>query len=110
MGRWQADHAAGFRSLRYRRGPGFLEVRDRRPGLEPADYTFGDREARIYLACEDGATVAAASAAVREAGDSDLSAGEIRDFLDELVAARLVHEEAGRYLALALPVTLVEAA
>jgi len=52
---WQAGREDGYRSLSYRRGPGFLMIRDRRPNLEAADYTLEDREAQIYLACEDGA-------------------------------------------------------
>ena len=104
---WREHRVSGFRSLRYRRGPGFLVIHDRRPMLEPADYSFEDCEARIYLACEDGAT----PSAVRESlNDADVSEGEIRDFLDDLVVSRLVYEEGGRYLALALPAMLNERA
>lgn len=104
---WREHRVSGFRSLRYRRGPGFLVIHDRRPMLEPADYLFEDCEARIYLACEDGAT----PSAVRESlNDADVSEGEIRDFLDDLVVSRLVYEEGGRYLALALPAMLNERA
>jgi hypothetical protein len=41
-------------------------------------------------------------AALRAAG-FDLPAGELEDFLDECVAARLVHRDGAHYLALALP-------
>jgi ribosomal peptide maturation radical SAM protein 1 len=105
--RWREYRVGGFRSLRYRRGPGFLVIHDRRPVLEPADYSFEDDEARIYLACEDGAT----PGAVYESLDRlDASVEEIRAFLDELVAMRLVYEEDGRYLSLALPAVLNERA
>jgi hypothetical protein len=106
--RWQASREMGYRSLRYRRGPGFLVIRDRRPGLESADYTLDEVEAHIYLACDDGATPAAACEAARAAGSTDLSVNEVRDFLDGLVESRLVHREDGRYLSLALSANLVE--
>ncbi len=105
---WQANEETGYRSLRYRRGPGFIVVRDRRPGLEAADYTFDDHEARIYLACGDGATAAEAWSALGVDATSDLSVDDVREFLDELVGLRLAYEEDGRYLALALPASLPE--
>jgi ribosomal peptide maturation radical SAM protein 1 len=95
---WQSNGRAAIGTLRYRRGPGFLVVSDRRPGLEPAEYRLGEAEARIYLACEDGAT---AEQAWRSA--PDLPAEDVEDFLEELVASRLACKVDGRYLALALP-------
>jgi hypothetical protein len=70
--------------------------------------TFEDLEARIYLACEDGATPRQAWAALGEDGMGEIPEGEVRQFLDELVAMRLVYEEHGRYLGLALPAHLPE--
>jgi len=106
---WRAAHPTGYRALRYRRGPGVLVVQDGRPHSERANYSFGEREAAIYLACEDGATLAEAHDAVRAAGAPDLSVHEVREFLDELTHSRLVYAEGGRYLALALPWRLPEA-
>ena len=54
--RWREVAESGYRSLTYRRGPGFLVVNDRRPGFEKADYQFADVEAKIYLACDAGTT------------------------------------------------------
>jgi hypothetical protein len=105
---WRANEETGYRALRYRRGPGFIIIRDRRPGLEQADYTFEDLEAKIYLACEDGATASEALAALGAAGSEDLTVDDVREFLDELVDMRLAYEEGGRYLALALPARLPE--
>jgi ribosomal peptide maturation radical SAM protein 1 len=96
--KWQSAGRGAIGSLRYRRGPGFLVVSDRRPGLEPGEYRLEKREASIYLACEDGATAEAA----RRAAPST-SAGAVSDFLDGLVASRLACKVDGRYLALALP-------
>jgi len=106
---WRADWPDGYRSLRYRRGPGFLVVDDRRPGLERAEYVFDDREALIYMACEDGATVPEVGASLQAAGTTDLDEDDVREFLEELVELRLAFAENGRYLALALPADLPEA-
>jgi len=107
VARWNAA-PEGYRSLRYRRGPGFVVVEDRRPNLSPADYTFEDREARVFLACRDGATAADVHAQLQAAGIDDLDVDDVKDFLDELVALRLAYAEGGRYLALPLPVNLRE--
>jgi ribosomal peptide maturation radical SAM protein 1 len=106
---WRANGPASYRALRYRRGPGFLVVHERRPDLEPADYSFEEREARLYLACEDGATAEEAWASLRATGATDVDVDDVEAFLDELVTLRLVYEENGRYLALALPANLLEA-
>jgi ribosomal peptide maturation radical SAM protein 1 len=101
---WRAHERAAIGSLSYRRGPGFLVVTDRRPLLEPAEYRFDETEASLYLACEDGATAEAARQTARAAG-FDLALGDVTSFLDALVEQRLVFEERGRYLALAIPAT-----
>lgn len=106
---WRNAPPASYRSLRYRRGPGGLVVQDGRPRSDRANYSFGEREAAIYLACEDGATPAEAREALGVAGAPDLRVDEVREFLDELTRARLVYAEGGRYLALALPWRLPEA-
>jgi ribosomal peptide maturation radical SAM protein 1 len=107
--RWQLDRGAGYRSLRYRRGPGFLVIQDRRPNLDPADYTYGELEAQIYLACADGATPAAVWQALDARDQRGLDVETVETFLDTLVARRLAYAEGGRYLSLALPAKLPEA-
>jgi hypothetical protein len=52
-------------------------VHDRRPSLEAADYSFGEREADT----------------------TDLDVDDVQEFLDEMVGSRLMYEEGGRYLA-----------
>lgn len=103
VGRWAAsysrDHAPALRSAR---GPGFLIIKDRRAGLERADYRLGGREARIYELCEDGATTEGIACALRASGDT-IASSEIQDFLDLLVIARLVYTEDTLYLSLAVP-------
>ena len=108
--KWRREHLTSYRSLRYRRAPGGLLVHDGRPQTDQANYSFGEREAAIYLACEDGATVDEVHDALRAAGGADVGRNEIREFLDELTGSRLVFAEDGRYLALALPWRLPEPA
>lgn len=74
-----------------------------------ANYMFGEQEAAIYLACEDGAPPDQALHALSAAGEGKVGAEEIREFLDELTRARLVFAEGGRYLSLPLPWRLPEA-
>ena len=100
--RWNANSSRSYRSLRYRRGPGFVVIDDHRPGLGPRRFELDELEAAIYLACDAGES----AAAVRErvaAIDPDLGVDEIREFLDDMVAAGLMYREADRYLSLALP-------
>jgi hypothetical protein len=101
---WQSIGRGAMGTLKYRRGPGFLTVVDRRPTLEPAEYHLGEAEACIYLACEDGATPAEALRALRATGSTQ-SADDVERLLAQLVDARLACRVDGRYLALALPST-----
>ena len=80
-----------------------------RPYSDRANYAFGEQEAAIYLACEDGATADEAHRAPRSAGGGGVGAEDIQEFLDELTRARPVFTEGGPYLALALPWRLPEA-
>jgi ribosomal peptide maturation radical SAM protein 1 len=100
---WQATGRRAIGTLRYRRGPGFMTVSDRRPGLESAEYHLGEPEALIYLACEDGATAEEAWSAAQSRNANGPSADEVEAFLDRLVSSRLACEIDGRYLSLALP-------
>jgi ribosomal peptide maturation radical SAM protein 1 len=89
-------------SLAYRRGPGFLLVQDRRPGLEAADYRFDGIEAKIYLACDAGTTSAEICRQLVAEGDRSIGAVEVEDYLQELVEARLMYREGKSFLSLAL--------
>jgi ribosomal peptide maturation radical SAM protein 1 len=97
------DRRSARGSLTYRRGPGFLRVVDERPGLPSALWTFGESEARVFLACCDGATAAEALAALEPAEREGVGVEWVEEWLDELVETRLAYEEGGRYLTLALP-------
>jgi len=89
--------------LEWRRGPGFLLIRDRRPSLEKYDYSLAETEARIYLACDEGATAFNVWKLLRADGDKAVSPEEVEDFLDEMTAARLMYKEDDLYLSLAVP-------
>ena len=101
--KWRESYSKGNSSLTYRRGPGFLVINDRRANLEASDYHLEDREADIYLLCDAGANPLAIWKAMQKKGKISLSVEEIKGFLDALVAARLVYEEEGRYISLAVP-------
>jgi ribosomal peptide maturation radical SAM protein 1 len=103
LGRWQEAHTAGA-ALTYRRGPGFVRVRDRRQPAQLAELTLADAEAAVFFAVDDGATLAAVCRRIGR------PVGEVRAILDELEAARLVYREDDRYLGLALAETPREAA
>jgi ribosomal peptide maturation radical SAM protein 1 len=107
--RWHElrDRAVG--SLSYRRGPGFLLVQDRRPGLEAADYRFDGIEAKILLACDAGTTAAEICRQLAAAGDNSVDALEIEGYLQELVDAKLMYREAKTFLSLAVAVSSAEA-
>ena len=69
------------------------------------DYLLGPDEAKIYLGCDAGATPAALWKGLSEEGEPPFAPADIQTFLDELLKARLVYEEDGRYLSLAVPVS-----
>ena len=106
VGRWRQFSKDGPGYLRYRRGPGFLSVEDRRAGLEAANYRFDGIEEKIYLACDAGATANDLSTKFALDGEEELDAQEIEEFLDDLVQARLMYREGNSFLALAIPVRM----
>jgi len=99
--RWQQLGSAAAGTLEYRRGPDFLTIEDRRPGLEPADFLFEGVEAQLYLACDSGATSDQLVALLGDNSAEQLTGIEIEEFLDELVAHGLVYRERNLFLSLA---------
>ena len=106
--RWRELKESAAGSLYYRRGPGFLLVQDRRPGLEAADYRFDGIEAKIYLACDAGTTAAEIHRQFVAEGDKSVDAVEIENYLQELVDTKLVYREGRRFLSLAVADRTVE--
>jgi ribosomal peptide maturation radical SAM protein 1 len=107
--RWSELKERAVGSLSYRRGPGFLLVQDRRPGLEAADYRFDGVEAKIYLACDAGTTAVEICRQLAAEGDNSIDAAEIEGYLQELVEAKLMYREAKSFLSLAVAVSSTEA-
>ena len=99
---WRDDFAAGA-NLSYRRGPGFLLINDRRPGLGGCNYTLRESEAKIYLSCDGGATPMAVWKTLQIDGETEISLEDIADFLQQMTELRLMYEEDGQYLSLAVP-------
>jgi ribosomal peptide maturation radical SAM protein 1 len=96
---WQKQHRNTFR---YSRGPGFIRLRDRRPGLPHSDVTLRGVSAALYLACDAGATLAELTRLVDDTMNAAAPADQIKDLLDDLVRRRYMYEEDGKYLALAV--------
>jgi len=91
--------------LEYRRGPGFLEILDTRGG-EGRHHHLGEIETKIYLSLDASATansVAHELAKNARHGEVVPTAEQVEAFLRQLVDLRLVYEEGGRYLSLAIP-------
>jgi hypothetical protein len=107
--RWRELKECAAGSLFYRRGPGFLLVQDRRPGLEAADYRFDGVEAKIYLACDPGTTVAQICRQLVIEGDTSVDEVEIENYLQELVEAKLMYREGNSFLSLAIAANSAEA-
>jgi ribosomal peptide maturation radical SAM protein 1 len=107
--RWRGLKGRAIGSLSYRRGPGFLIVSDRRPGLEAADYRFDGLEAKIYLACDSGTTAAQISRQLLAEGNNRIDVVEIENYLQELVEAKLMYREANSFLSLAVATRSEEA-
>ena len=99
--RWQKLYAPG--SLTYRRGPGFLNITDRRPNKRARDYSYGEVEAMVYLSCDSGIRPEAVWKTLESTGFSDVTLDDVKDILRGFERERLVYEEDGQYLSLALP-------
>lgn len=99
---WRKDFPKNYGRLWYRRGPGFIKIFDFRANVEQQVYTLEELEAKIYLACDSAASVDEIWEGFTADEKSQVSRGEIKEFLDELAANRLAYKENGRCLSLAL--------
>jgi ribosomal peptide maturation radical SAM protein 1 len=100
---WRRVYNSQRVTLSMERGPDFVILRDRRPGLPQQDYTFTGMPAALYLACDAGATVQQLvplhHAAAR---DPRAAEADVTEFVERLTAARLLYREGNVYLALAV--------
>lgn len=88
--------------MSYRCGPGFLIINDGRPDLGGYAHTLGETEAKVYLACDGGATSKAVWDVLQADGYVEITFEDVEGFLDELVELKLMYEEDGLYLSLAV--------
>jgi hypothetical protein len=100
---WKNDAERNYRQLFYRRGPGFLQVIDRRSNMPQAQYTLEGAAAEAYLACESGASLGGIRASLSPASQSELTEDALRSLLRAMCEPGLVYEEDDKYLALAVP-------
>jgi ribosomal peptide maturation radical SAM protein 1 len=104
--RWRADEDRNRGALTYRRGPGFVQVTDRRTTMTAAQYVLEDLHLLVHERCEAGSdrTTQLAAAAERTGRPRDAALeAELDGVLAELCEAWLLHADRGRYQTLALP-------
>ncbi len=106
---WRKETTRSYRMLTYREGPGFLQISDSRASLTGGGgvmrYSLDDLHARIYLACDGIASIPRIQRELKERDGLSISAEEIKSLLDSFIQARLMMEEDGKYLSLAVPFT-----
>ncbi|MEZ5966771.1 MAG: RiPP maturation radical SAM C-methyltransferase [Planctomycetota bacterium] len=100
--RWRTEAHANKGALTWRRGPGFLVVDDRRTTTEPSKLVLDELEARVYLACDAGARPDAVARALTDQLGTVVDGSSVLGILREFVAARVMYEENGTFLSLAL--------
>jgi ribosomal peptide maturation radical SAM protein 1 len=99
---WRREWRENFCRLSYRLEGDTLKIIERRTNREPAIYNFGAVEGKIYLACDSGSTVRRIWDSLTEEERCATSAEGITAFLDEMVRRRVMFEENGVYLSLAV--------
>jgi ribosomal peptide maturation radical SAM protein 1 len=97
---WRDGYADDAGALWWQRGPDFLVIHDERAGATnrfelPAPFD------RLYLATDEGATIEEIEARLAAAG-CETPRAKIQETVTDLVAERLMYEEDGTFLSLAL--------
>jgi len=101
--RWRADWHANRDALTFRRGPSFLALDDARTTTGRRRFVLDRVESLLYLGCEAGNDPQRLASAASRAAGVALDAAAVVRVLDQFVAERLMYEEDGRYLSLAVP-------
>ncbi len=99
---WRREWRENFCRLFYRIESGAVRIFERRTNREPAVYSLSAVEGKAYLACDGGSTVSHIWSGLAEEERATTSAEGIKAFLDEMVRRRLMIEENGVYLSLAV--------
>jgi ribosomal peptide maturation radical SAM protein 1 len=100
---WRTHGAGSFGLLRYRSGPRFLSIWDRRTNRSSAVYNLDAVERHVYLACDGALTPDMILTSLRDHGHRSPSRADVQRILDELLGYDLLFREDQRYLSLALP-------
>ncbi len=100
---WKQDAEKNYRKLTVKRGPDFVQVVDGCSNGKGGTYTLDGVAGEAYLACERGATPHRVWSTLSPEYQSGGTEADVKDFLDQMVSMRLVFEENGHYLSLALP-------
>ncbi len=100
---WKQDAGKSYRKLTVKRGSDFVQVVDGRSNAKGGTYTLDGVAGEAYLACEKGATPHRVWSTLSPEYRSGVTEDDVKDFLDQMVNIRLVFEENGHYLSLALP-------
>ena len=99
---WQQDHdGKTCGNLQYRRGDGFILIEDRRCLVEAADHVLAEPASAIFLECDCGATPATVQRKLHSRFPQ-LTLASVETTLAQLCEMRLVFEERGRFLSLAV--------
>jgi ribosomal peptide maturation radical SAM protein 1 len=101
---WRQGAEKSYRQLTVKRGPDFVQIADGRSDGKGGTYTLDGVAGEAYLACERGATPHRVWSTLSPEYRSEVTENDVKDFLDQMVSKRLVFEETGHYLSLALPV------
>jgi ribosomal peptide maturation radical SAM protein 1 len=105
VARWREAFSWDKPSLRYRRGPGFLTLYDERPGFPAAQYKFEELMARVYLACDQGASPRQIAERLGFEPDSE---SKLRTMLMQFTGRGFMIQEGDVFLSLAIPVKTLD--
>jgi len=100
--RWKQSANACYRTLSSRRGHRFLEITDLRDPASGIAYTLDETQREVYLACDAGATPRQVWDALPPVQRKLVTIEWIERFLQELVRVRLVFEDHGHFVSLAV--------
>jgi hypothetical protein len=99
---WKESWRANFRRLSWHPAEDGVRVYDTRSNSTPTLYELGELEAAVYLSCEAGTTPRRAWDALPSAGQNRFSVEEVAMALQDMARRRLMFEENGRFISLAV--------
>lgn len=104
---WVARWDGGKTSFYYEKGPGFLTLYDNRPlvpgaGLKFRRLNLNEKQARVYLFCDEKRPFSAIQKMMNEDTDHPLPESKLRLMLEQFVSQGLMFSEDDCYLSLAV--------